>query len=134
MEIALTEGQLKGMESDNKGKTMLTDAQVMSIASKLNTKINLPVIGEDKEQVVFCKIVKLIDSKLYEILPNEYYQLIASLESGITDDEAELMNKRLTKLLNSKINIPILSEKKEAKLIKRVLGIIINAMRKNIKL
>ncbi len=134
MEIALTEEQLKGIAKDGKGTNMLTDEQVMRIADILNAKINLPVIGEEKEQVVFYKIVKLIDSKLYEILPNEYYELIASLENGISDQEAELMNKRLTKLLNRKINIPILSEKKEAKLIKKVLKIIIDAMRKNVKL
>jgi len=134
MELKLTAEELKGVTTDAKGSGMLSNDQVMRIAGIVNAKINLPVIGEKKEQIVFVKIIKLIDSKLYEILPNEYYQLVASLENGITDNEAELMTKRLTKLLNRKINIPILSEKKEAKLIKKVLGIIINAMRKNQKL
>ena len=134
MEIALTADELKGIDKDNNGKSMLTDEQVMGIATIVNSKINIPILNEKKEQIVFCKIVRLIDTKLYEILPNEYYELINNLEDGITDKEAEIMNKRLTKLLNRKINIPILNEKKEAKLIKKVLSIIINALRKNTKL
>jgi hypothetical protein len=134
MEMTLSTEEKKKIKADNTGTHMLTDEQILGIVDKVNKKINIPVIGEDLERTVFYKMVKLIDMKLYEVLPNEYYELINNLESGISDEEAKLMVKRLSKVLNRHINIPIIGEKMEGKLIRRVLKIIVGAMRKNVKL
>ncbi|MCT4624827.1 MAG: hypothetical protein N4A46_14495 [Schleiferiaceae bacterium] len=134
MEMTLSTEEKKKIKADNTGTHMLTDEQILGIVDKVNKKINIPVIGEDLERTVFYKMVKLIDMKLYEVLPNEYYELINNLESGISDEEAKLMVKRLSKVLNRHINIPIIGEKMEGKLIRRVLKIIVGAMRENVKL
>lgn len=72
--------------------------------------------------------------KLYELLPNEYYNFIRDAENGISEKEAERMEEAITKAINAKLNIPILSERLEAKLISLVIGIIINAMIKGFNL
>ena len=134
MEIALSEKQLTEISTDQKGTSMLTNEQVLKIANLVNKKINLPLLNEKKEEKVFFKLVQLIDTKLYEELPNEYYELIKTVDEGISNEEAELISKRLSKKVNKKVNIPILTEKMEGKFIKMVIGIIVEAMQKNVKL
>ncbi len=130
----LTKKNLEQIESDQKKVEMLTDAEVNALAQKVNMVINLPILNEEKEFVVFVKIIKWIDQKLYEILPNEYYELINDATDGISKDEAVALEERLTPIINNAIDIPIISERQEEKLISLVLGIIINAMVKGCKL
>jgi hypothetical protein len=130
----LTKGNLKKIESDMAKVEMLTDAEVNALAQKVNAAINLPILNEEKEFVIFAKIIKWIDRKLYEILPNEYYELINDATDGISKEEAVALEERLTPIINDAVNIPIISEKQEEKLISLVLGIIINAMVKGFKL
>jgi ribosomal protein S13 len=118
----------------NEKVEMLSDEQVNAIAEMVNNAVNLPLLGEKTEFVVFAKIVRMLDSKLYELLPNEYYELINDASNGITEEEAAKMEERLTKLLNEKVNIPFISERKEEILIGIVIGQIIRAMVKGFKL
>ncbi|NEW85156.1 MAG: hypothetical protein GZ094_22715 [Mariniphaga sp.] len=134
-EITLTKDHLVDISNDmDNQEEMLTDAEINALAQKVNKKINLPFLSEEKELVVFAKLVKWIDRELYKILPNEYYNLINDISDGLTIQEANDLEKRLTPLINNVINIPILSEKLEAKLISMVLGVIIGAMAKGSKL
>jgi hypothetical protein len=130
----LTKSKFLEIRSDAEGIYMLSDEQVAAMAVKLNEKVNLPIIGEKLEEVVFAKIIRKIDSELYKLVPNEYYQLIKISSDGISDEDAEVFKSRLTPLINEKVNIPILSERRERKMIEFVLDTIIDAMRKNFKL
>ena len=133
--LTLDAQALENMQADMNTKTsMLTDEQLNALAQKINAAINIPILGEKAELVVFAKIIKLIDVKLYELLPNEYYELINSVNDGISEEEAAMMTQRLSKLLNEKINIPFISEQKEEKLISLVIGYIVGAMVKGVKL
>ena len=133
--LTLDAQALENMQADMNAKTsMLTDEQLNALAQKINAAINIPILGEKAELVVFAKIIKLIDVKLYELLPNEYYELINSVNDGISEEEAAMMTQRLSKLLNEKINIPFISEQKEEKLISLVIGYIVGAMVKGVKL
>lgn len=133
--VVLTENVFSQINVDMKEKEeMLTDAEVNALAMKVNAAINLPLIGEKKELKVFVKIIKWVDKQLYQLLPNEYYELVKDATDGITKEEALVIEERLTPLINEKINIPVLSEKMEAKLIGLVLGLIMNAMVKGFKL
>jgi hypothetical protein len=133
--VVLTENVFSQINSDMKEKEeMLTDAEVNALAIKVNNAINLPIIGEKKELRVFVKIIKWVDKQLYKLLPNEYYGLVKDATDGVTKEEALVIEERLTPLINEQINIPVLSEKMEAKLIGLVLGMIMNAMVKGFKL
>lgn len=131
-EIILTQEQLDQIYDDLYYEVELLDEdEVVRIANKLNGKINLPFLDEEKEFRVFVKIIRLLDRALYALLPNEYYELIRDATDGIDDKEAERIKKRVTPLINRRVNIPVLSERKEKVLIELVLDIIIGAMRKN---
>lgn len=134
-EIRLTNAQLSQIKRDmNEKADMLNDAEVNALAQKVNKAINLPFLKEEKEFVVFVKLVKWVDAQLYRLLPNEYYELVKDASDGITKEEARKMEDRLTPMINNVINIPILTEKHEKKLISLVIGLILKAMVKGHKL
>ncbi len=135
-EIRLTQAQLEKIKKDMTVQVeMLTDTEVNALAQKVNEAINLPFIRkEEKEFIVFVKVIKKIDQFLYNLLPNEYYELVKDASDGISKEEANKIEERLTPLINNVVNIPVLSEKQEAKLIGLVLGLIIRAMIKGFKL
>ena len=134
-EITLTKQQLNQIKEDiDKRVEMLTDAEINAIAQKVNKAINLPFLNEEKEFIVFGKIIKLVDRQLYRLLPNEYYELVKDASDGISKEEAVKIEERLTPLINNVVNIPILTERQEEKLIGLVLSLIINAMIKGFKL
>ena len=133
--LTLDKASLDQMNTDMNVKVeMLSDEQVNAIAQKVNVAVNLPLLGEKAEFRVFAKIVRVLDRKLYEVLPNEYYQLINDASNGISAEEASKMEERLTKLLNEKVNIPFISERKEEMLIGIVVGQIVRAMVTGLKL
>lgn len=133
--VTLTTDQLVQIKKEmNEQIEMLTDSEVQALAHKLNEHINLPFLKPEKEFVVFVKLIKWIDKLLYQMLPNEYYSMVKDTSDGISEDEAENMKNRLTPLINNVVNVPVLTEKMEAKLIGLILGFIINAMIKGFKL
>lgn len=107
---------------------MLTPAQLEMIASKLNGWVNLPILSEEKEQVIFVKIVKQVDRYIYKSLPNEIYELIAESTDGITTEEAEMIEDRMAAVINRQVTIPYLTERMEQKVFEFVLGIILSAL------
>jgi hypothetical protein len=133
--ITLTDEQLSKIKTDMDHKTeMLTNAQVSALARKVNDEVNLPFVGEAKELIVFTKLVRWIDRTLYQHLPNEYYELVHDAHDGISREEAARIEERLTPLINKVIDIPIVPEVVESKIIGFVLGLIVNAMVKGLKL
>ena len=134
-DIKLTENQLIQIKKDmNEKVEMLSDSEVNALAKKVNQAINLPFLKEEKEFIVFVKVIKWIDQQLYELLPNEYYELVKDANDGISKEEAINIEERLTPLINNVVNIPVLTEKHEEKLISLILCLIINAMISGFKL
>lgn len=113
--------------------SQMTELEVRDLAQRLNEKINVPVINETGEEKILIKIVLKIDTFLYENLPNEFYDLIRSSDNGLDDKEAKRLVRRLTKLANDKIDIPYLPEIAERIALKFIIGIIIDAARKNLE-
>jgi hypothetical protein len=111
-------------------RSKMTDAEIKDLARRLNEKINVPIINETGEEKILIKIVIKIDRFLYDHLPNEFYDLVRSLDKGIDDEEAKRLIIRLSKLANDKIDIPYLPESVEYLAIRFVIGVIINAARK----
>jgi len=111
-------------------RSQLTEKEIKELAEKLNEKINVPIISETQEEKILIKIVIKIDRFLYDNLPNEFYDLVRSIDNGIDDDEARRLIKRLSTLANKQIDIPYLPESVEYLAIRLIIGIIINSARK----
>jgi len=130
----LTEGEFKNLLDEYfappKKRTKMSQDEIKDLASSLNKKINVPLIGETTEEKILIKIVLKVDSFLYDNLPNEIYDLVRSLDRGIDEDEAKRLVTRLSILANDKIDIPYIPESAEYIAIKFVIEVIINAARK----
>ncbi|NOZ46228.1 MAG: hypothetical protein GXO79_05535 [Chlorobi bacterium] len=130
----LTEEQFKNLLDEYfapaEKRSKMTDEEVLDLAKRLNEKINVPIINETGEEKILIKIVIKIDRFLYDNLPNEFYDLARSLDKGIDDEEAKRLIKRLAKLANKHIDIPYLPEQAEYVAIRLIIGVVINAARK----
>lgn len=113
-------------------RQQLTQYEVKAIASYLNEQIDVPLITETGEQRILIKIIMKVDGFLYDHLPNEMYDLMRSTQGGIDDIEAKRLAKRLTKLANTKIDIPYIPEVAEYFVIRFVIGVVVNAARKHL--
>ncbi len=133
--LTLTQAQLVQLRKDmNEQVEMLSDEEINALAEKVNAEINIPFLSEEKEFVTFSKIIRFIDRQLYKLLPNEVYAMVKSTSDGISEEEARQMLKRITPMVNNVVNIPILTEIQEYKLIDLVLEIIMNALIIGLKL
>lgn len=134
----LTTDQFKDLLSDfyapPEKRTKLSTEEIKELAIRLNKKINVPIINETREEKILIKIVLKIDNFLYDNLPNEFYELVRSTDMGIDKREAKRLVRRLTRLANDKIDIPFIPEPMEHIALKFVIGIIVRAARKTLKL
>jgi hypothetical protein len=108
----------------------MTLFEITDLARRLNKKFNIPIINETREEKIFIKVVLKVDNFLYDHLPNEFYDLVRSIDGGIDDEEAKRLIIVLSKLVNEKINIPYIPEKVEYVIFRFIIAIIINAARK----
>ena len=133
--ITLTQEQIQKIMTDMYYQSsMLTDEEINALAEKINKSINLPFVGEEKEFIVIVKLIKWIDSQLYSLLPNEYYELVHNAHDGISREEAVQIGNRIAPLINKVVDIPILSEAVEGYFINMVVQLIVNAMVKGFHL
>jgi len=129
--IELTKEQMNQVIRDmDEQIEMLSQEEIEVIASKINTKINIPFVSEKKEKIIIVKIVKKIDRFFYENLPNELYGFVHDASDGISEEEAKELNYILARRLNNKLDIPFLPEWIEQQIFELAVNILVNAMKK----
>ena len=87
---------------------MLSEQQIATIATKLNERLDLPFIGEDKEQQLFEQVLNGVDGTLDQVvgqLPDPVRDIWDRLADGVTDEEAEELIDQLTELANERIDV-----------------------------
>jgi hypothetical protein len=130
----LTETQFKNLLDDYfappKKRQKMTQEEILDLAVRLNEKVDVPLIGDTTEEKILVKVVLKVDTFLYDNLPNEIYDLVRSVDKGIDEQEATRLINRLSVLANEKIDIPYIPDSAEYVAIRFVIGVIINAARK----
>lgn len=132
-EVKLTKEEWEKLNADMSAVTreLLTEEEVVRLATVLNRIIDISMfIGEAKEHTIFVKFVKVVDEFLYNVLPNEVYDQVHDIHDGVSDEEAERLNKTLTILVNKQVNIPWLPEIVEKEIFRLAIDIIMNGIRK----
>lgn len=124
---------LKDFYAPPEKRSKMTTDEIKEMATRLNRKINVPIINETGEQKILIKIILKIDNFLYDNLPNEFYDLVRSPDKGIDNREAKRLVRRLTKLANDKIDIPYIPEVMERIAFKFVIGMVVKAAKKHLK-
>lgn len=110
---------------------ILTKMQQDYLVDKVNKKVNLPILGEKAERVVFAKAIEKILKKLEEELPMEVLEYINDVSVGfIPGGKGDLKDAidASVDFLNKEINLPLISEKKEEKLFRAVIESLFEAM------
>ena len=116
---------------------MLSDAQIKVIATKINKKINLPVIGERFEQRIFEFGLKKVDKILDDQLPPDFAKFLDDVSDGIepgSPADLEAIKSNIVNFINQKVNVPLLGEQGEQQLFTLAIDIIFDALRKGDKL
>lgn len=132
--VSLTQEQWEKIQKDASGIHMLTQKEVEKLATLLNKKVNIPLMSETTEQTILVKIVRRVDSYLYNALPNELYEQIRDASDGISNEEADQMRAVLATRLNKEVNIKYLPEFVEQQIFELLFGVLISAMRKTFHL
>ena len=110
---------------------MITSEQKDKIVALVNSSIDIPVVPESLEGSIFRKAIDLIDEALDAFLPKEIQALAESLSQGIERNNAKDFVENLTRFLNKKVDLPILNEEQEGKLIGVVVNLLVKSMTKN---
>lgn len=112
---------------------MLSTEQITSIASDLNEKVNIPFMGEGKEQDLLESALGTINNQLDSVvdaLPDSAKEIWAKVQDGVSDEEADDLKAQLVSGLNERVNIPFLGEGQEADmLIAPAVDLIVNTLR-----
>lgn len=112
---------------------MLNEKQLEALADKLNAKVNLPMIGEETEKQVLMTALKQLNTQLAGKVGEELRAIIQPLIDGTaTPEEAVALKAQAVEHVNKNINIPVIGEDTEAKILGPVVDGIIDVTRSNL--
>lgn len=107
---------------------LLSDAERKQFATLVNAVIDIPLVPESMEQIIFEHALSVIDSALEETLPPPFQELMRDPTRGIDKDQAREFADRLTASIATKIDLPYLNEDQEAQLLSIVINPVVKAM------
>lgn len=107
---------------------MLLVEEQKKIAALVNAMIDIPLVSEGVEQVIFEHAVAIIDATLDDILPEVFAGLLRDTDRGIDKDHARNFAERLVQAINKRVNLPYLNEEQEEQMIRTVVDPLVKAM------
>jgi hypothetical protein len=112
---------------------MLNEKQLEALADKLNAKVNLPMIGEETEKQVLMTALTQLNAALAGKVGEELRAIIQPLIDGTaTPEEAVALKAKAVEHVNKNINIPVIGEDTEAKILGPVVDGIVDVTRSNL--
>lgn len=115
---------------------MVSEAFKRGLAQKLNDFVDLPVLGEEQEQMVAEKLVELCLGSFEQIVPsNEALDSMAQEEGGRGAGEPSMqqsLQARIVKQINGMINVPFADEEQEAKILNMIVDALLKVRGKSV--
>ncbi len=112
---------------------MLSEKQIEALADKLNAKLDIPLVGEGTEKQILTTALQQLNKALDGQAGEELRGILAPLVDGTaTGDEAVRLKGQAVELLNKKVNLPVVGEDTEAKLLGPVVDGMVDVLRKNL--
>ncbi len=108
--------------------SILTVSQREAFATKLNKEINIPLVRERREQVIFRKIVDSADKHMGKYIPDEYLEAITSRNISVEELVTDALQENLTPLLASLIPLPMFPRSLKEQIIDLIIKWIVDAM------
>lgn len=111
-----------------KSEHILSSAQLRKLAEAVDALIPTPVDYFDDAAIAW--LVEKIDSTLADVLPPRIANYLKDLAQGVELGDLGAFKKRLTGTLNQYINVPLLSEETEGK----ILGFVVDVVAESLQL
>ena len=104
----------------------LTREQISATADVINEKVNIPILGEKIERYVFIGAIVTVD----EVLSNEaefnIANYIAEPSLGVTKEEKTALVAFISKRIDDKVDIPVVTDGLEAMLFPLVIEALVD--------
>ena len=113
---------------------ILTEQEQKQFATLVNALLDIPLVPENMEQVIFEHAVSVIDIALADTLPDLFHGMMRDANTGIDKDQAQAFADRLVVATNKRFDLPYLDEEQEAILLRTVINPIVKAMTNGKKL
>src|SRR5688572_16178841 len=109
---------------------VLNDTQIDKLADRLNTKVNIPIVGEDTEKGIIVRVLKQMNESLAGQAGDELKGILSGVVDGSkTGAEAAAAKAQAVVFLNKRVNLPVVGEDMEAKLLGPVVDGIVDVLR-----
>mmetsp|Transcript_25768 Transcript_25768/g.79272 ORF Transcript_25768/g.79272 Transcript_25768/m.79272 type:complete len:397 (+) Transcript_25768:63-1253(+) len=119
------------IERSARGRLLLSDAEVTTVAHLINDVVDLPFFNEEEEQDIFEFSVAHFVEQLAHALPlSVMYHVHSSSSFDVSKAEAKEFEERLTKWLYRKCDLPFLAESDQRKIVRCLLVLLLRSMRK----
>ena len=116
-----------------KNHGVLNDAQIDALADKLNAKVNIPIIGEETEKKLLVRFLVQMNGELMGRAGEELRGILSGLVDGSkTGEEAAAARAEAVAFLNARVDLPIVGEDTEAKLLGPVVDGIVDVLKKQV--
>jgi len=100
---------------------VISKPQRIVFASFLNAVLDIPILNEAAEQVLFMKIVDVIADAIERQFEKVGHSIFFEGVSDMGETQLDLWIKSTAKKMNEKIDIPLLNEKQEEEAIEYIL-------------
>jgi hypothetical protein len=99
-------------------KFQLEDADIQHLAAQLNATFDVPFIPEHVEQIW----IEWVLAKVLTVIPADIVRFVVDASDGLTEAEIAKYEVSLTSLVNSIIDLPVLTESMEAAIIRPIVN------------
>lgn len=94
--------------------------------AKVNAQLDIPFVSESTEE----KLIKQMLSGIIDHVPVDLLPLLIASVDGLTADELKEHEGKLVSFINSKVDIPYLSEGLEQHIIRQILAVVSASLHK----
>lgn len=107
---------------------ILTERQLHKLAEAVDALIPIPYVDAFDDAAIAWLVEKL-DAALAELLPPKVAEYLQDLSQGLEGGDLGAFKKRLTEALNQWINVPLLAEDTEARIIAFLVDAVVEGLR-----
>ena len=123
-------------EVDRDGKLpffMPTEFQV-TMATRINAIVDLPIFNEKQERAILIKIVQSLDRHTFRFIPREVLEVAFTGEKALPAEMVEALKDNLPLILASAVPLPFLPPGVKTAIIAAFLAPLLGALRDKISL
>lgn len=114
---------------DRQNHPMMSDAEIVSVATLINDMVDLQFFDEAEEQIIFEHCVRNVATEIERALTPVHLSMIhAGLRQGISEEHAQCLQKRLFEHVDMTVKFPFLDACEARRIKKCVIALVVHCM------